>query len=113
MDEELCHGHVSDNEKGIEYFNKVCERSRVAFRLPLPRRRFKRRIGMFSEARFDPRSPVIDEARWSAQVGSSLPTEADRAYVQSLMVPCHQPGKIAGWTARPVKGIDGKPSGSS
>ena len=64
---------------------------------------------MFSEARFDPRGQQIDDATWNKNVGEWLPTDKDRAYVQSLMKPCHQQGKIAGWIAPPAKGIDGKP----
>lgn len=109
MNEVLRDEYVSDNEKGIEYFNKICERHGVGFRFSLPHRRFNRRIGMFSEARFDPSGKLIDEATWNANVAAWLPTEAERAYVQSLMVPCVERGKIAGWIAPPAKGIDGKP----
>ncbi|MSR62344.1 MAG: benzoyl-CoA 2,3-epoxidase subunit BoxB [Planctomycetes bacterium] len=107
MNEVLRDEYVSDNEKGIEYFNKVCERNDSEFRFTLPHRRFNRRIGMFSEARFDPQGNMIDDATWNARVGAWLPTEADRTYVKSLMVPCHERGKIAGWIAPPAKGIDG------
>ncbi|NOT31537.1 MAG: benzoyl-CoA 2,3-epoxidase subunit BoxB [Planctomycetes bacterium] len=109
MNEVLRDEYVSDNEKGIEYFNKITERNGVDFRFVLPHRRFNRRIGMFSEARFDPAGNLIDEAAWSTKVAAWLPTEADRAYVQSLMVACHARGKIAGWIAPPAKGIDGQP----
>jgi len=109
MNEVLRDEYVSDNEKGIDYFNKVTERNGIDFRFTLPDRRFNRRIGMFSEARFDPAGELIDEATWNRKVGEWLPTEADRAYVQSLMVSCTERGKIAGWIAPPPKGIDGKP----
>jgi benzoyl-CoA 2,3-epoxidase subunit B len=109
MNEVLRDEYVSDNEKGIEYFNKICERNGVDFRFTLPHRRFNRRIGMFSEGRFDPEGNLVDEAAWSRSVDRWLPSAADRAFVQSLMVPCHERGKIAGWIAPPAKGIDGKP----
>jgi len=109
MNEVLRDEYVSDNEKGIEYFNKVCERNGVDFRFTLPHRRFNRRIGMFSEARFDPQGKQVDDATWNRGVEAWLPTDADRAHVRSLMVPCHERGKIAGWIAPPAKGIDGKP----
>jgi benzoyl-CoA 2,3-dioxygenase component B len=101
--------YVSDNEKGIEYFNKVCERNGVDFRFALPHRRFNRKIGMFAEARFDPHGNLVDEATWQRHAADWLPSEADRAHVQALMVPCTERGKIAGWIAPPAKGIDGKP----
>jgi benzoyl-CoA 2,3-dioxygenase component B len=109
MNEVLRDEYVSDNEKGIEYFNRIVEKQGLDYRFRLPHRRFNRRIGMFSEARFDPRGQQIDDATWNKNVGEWLPTDKDRAYVQSLMKPCHQQGKIAGWIAPPAKGIDGKP----
>jgi benzoyl-CoA 2,3-dioxygenase component B len=109
MNEVLRDEYVSDNEKGIEYFNKICERNHVDFRFALPHRRFNRRIGMFSEARFDPSGARIDEATWDRHVDGWLPSAAERELVRSLMVSCHTPGKIAGWIAPPAKGIDGKP----
>jgi len=42
-------------------------------------------------------------------LGEWLPTDEDRAYVKSLMVPVTEPGKFAAWIAPPAKGIDGKP----
>jgi benzoyl-CoA 2,3-dioxygenase component B len=109
MNEVLRDEYVSDNEKGIEYFNRVTERLGIDFKFTLPHRRFNRRIGMFSEARFDPQGHQLDDAAWNRSVAGWLPTEQDRAYVQSLMQPCHERGKIAGWIAPPAKGIDGKP----
>ena len=109
MNEVLRDEYVSDNEKGIEYFNKICERNGSDFRFVLPHRRFNRRIGMFSEARFDLAGSMIDEATWQRRSPEWLPSDADRAHVKALMVPCRERGKIAGWIAPPPKGIDGKP----
>ena len=41
--------------------------------------------------------------------GEWLPTDADREFVLSLMVPVVQPGKMAGWIAAPRRGIHGQP----
>ncbi len=109
MNEVLRDEYVSDNEKGIEYFNKACERHGLDFRFALPHRRFNRRIGTYADARFDPQGNPVDEATWNARLSGWLPTEEDRVHVRSLMVPCHEPGRIAGWIAPPAKGIDGKP----
>ncbi len=109
MNEVLRDEYVKDNEKGIEYFNKVCERNDVSFRFRLPHRRFNRKIGMYADGRFDIDGNPVDEATWNARVGEWLPTQEDRDYVKSLMVPCYEPGKIASWIAPPAKGIDGKP----
>jgi benzoyl-CoA 2,3-dioxygenase component B len=109
MNEVLRDEYVKDNEKGIEYFNRICEKAGVDFRFRLPHRRFNRRIGIYSDARFDLEGNPVDQATWNAHVTEWLPTDADRAYVKSLMVPCHEQGKIAGWIAPPAKGVDGKP----
>ena len=100
---------MKDNEKGVAYWNRVCERFDVDFRFELPNRRFNRKIGMFSEGRFDLEGNAIDEATWNANVDQWLPTEADRAYVKSLMKGVLEPGKYAGWIAPPAKGINGQP----
>ena len=38
-----------------------------------------------------------------------LPTDADRAHVESLMRGVTEPGKMAGWIAPPATGIHAKP----
>ena len=63
---------------------------------------------MYAEGRFDPQGNALDQATWEAHEGEWLPTEADRSYVKSLMKPCHERGKIAGWIAPPAKGINGQ-----
>jgi benzoyl-CoA 2,3-dioxygenase component B len=108
MNEVLRDEYVKDNEKGIEYFNRIVEKAGVDFRFRLPHRRFNRRIGIYSEGRFDIDGNPLDAAAWQENADSWLPTPAERAYVKSLMVPCTERGKIAGWIAPPAKGINGK-----
>jgi benzoyl-CoA 2,3-epoxidase subunit B len=108
MNEVLRDEYVKDNEKGIEYFNRIVEKAGIDFRFRLPHRRFNRRIGIYSDARFDLAGEPIDEAAWNAAVDGWLPTAEERAYVKSLMVPCHVQGKIAGWIAPPPKGVNGQ-----
>ncbi|MEO6708258.1 MAG: benzoyl-CoA 2,3-epoxidase subunit BoxB, partial [Planctomycetota bacterium] len=109
MNEVLRDEYVKDNERGIEYWNRICERAGNDFRFTLPHRRFNRRIGVYSSGRFDLDGKLIDEATWNANVDRWLPSAADKAYVKSLMVPCFEKGKMAGWIAAPAKGIQGLP----
>ena len=109
MNEVLRDEYVRDNQKGIDYWNRVCEKNDIDYRFELPHRRFNRKIGIYSEARFDLEGNLVDEATWDANVARWLPSEEDRRFVKSLMKPCHEKGKIAGWIAPPAKGIDGKP----
>lgn len=110
MNEVLRDAYVDENLKTIEYWNRVCERNGIEFRFRYPHRRFNRKIGTFSAGRFDPiEGSPLDEATWNARVDGWLPSEKDKAYVTSLMVPCFERGQFASWIAPPAKGIDDKP----
>jgi benzoyl-CoA 2,3-dioxygenase component B len=51
---------------------------------------------------------VVSEAEWNAHAAEWLPTDADRAFVASLMGRVVEPGKFAGWIAPPASGINGQ-----
>ncbi len=109
MNEVLRDEYVRDNEKGIAYWNRVCERHANPFRFRLPHRRFHRKIGVYAGAAFDLDGNALDSAQWAARQDEWLPSQAERSYVASLMVAHHQPGQYASWIAPPAKGIDDKP----
>jgi benzoyl-CoA 2,3-dioxygenase component B len=77
--------------------------------LRVPHKAFNRRIGPLASVRVDPAGNVVSEAEWQAHVREWLPTEEDRAFVQSLMGRVVQPGRFANWIARPSSGINGQP----
>jgi benzoyl-CoA 2,3-dioxygenase component B len=52
---------------------------------------------------------VISAEAWNAQLNEWLPSEADHAYVASLMGRVVEPGKFANWIAPPARGINGLP----
>ncbi len=106
MNEVLRDEYVKDNLKGIEYWNRVCERHAVAFRFRLPHRRFNRRIGIYALSHFDLDGHPLSEAEFARRRDAWLPTEADRAFVEGLMRPVLRPGEFAPWIAPPAKGID-------
>ncbi|MEE2997301.1 MAG: benzoyl-CoA 2,3-epoxidase subunit BoxB, partial [Pseudomonadota bacterium] len=56
-----------------------------------------------------PDGRVLSEAEWSKNKSDWLPTESDREFVQTLMKPCYELGKIASWIAPPTRGIHGNP----
>jgi benzoyl-CoA 2,3-dioxygenase component B len=58
---------------------------------------------------FDPEGKPISRAEWDHRHEEFLPSAKDRAYVQALMQPVTEPGKIAGWIAPPARGINGQP----
>ncbi|MEK7372821.1 MAG: benzoyl-CoA 2,3-epoxidase subunit BoxB, partial [candidate division NC10 bacterium] len=75
----------------------------------LPHRGFHRAIGSFAGVKVSPEGQLLTEAEWDARHHDWLPTEQDRAYVQSLMRPVAEPGKFASWIAPPARGINGQP----
>jgi benzoyl-CoA 2,3-dioxygenase component B len=107
MNEVLRDEYVKDNLKGIEYWNRICERFGIEYRFTLPHRRFHRKIGVYAAGHFDLEGNPISEATWNARVHEWLPTSEDKAYVKSLMQPCFERGKMASWIAPPPKGING------
>jgi benzoyl-CoA 2,3-dioxygenase component B len=106
MNEILRSGYIDDNQKGVDKWNKLLADEGVPFRIVLPSRRFNRKVGMWSESRFDLKGEMISESDWFKQQNDWLPTDIDKAFIKSLMVQVTEPGKIAGWIAPPNKGIN-------
>ncbi len=111
MNEILRDDYIRDCERGLERWNRILESAGLPDRLTLPSRRFHRRIGAYAGHDFDPDGNLIPAATWAARRDEWLPTEDDRDYVRSLMVPVTEPGRIAHWIAEPRSRVDGKPFG--
>jgi len=62
--------------------------------LKLPHRAFHRGIGQFSEIQTDPEGEIITQSEWDRRHSEWLPSQQDQAYVQSLMQPVTEPGKM-------------------
>ncbi|PLX39148.1 MAG: benzoyl-CoA 2,3-epoxidase subunit BoxB [Hyphomicrobiales bacterium] len=98
-----------DAAGGVGRWNKIIEKAGVQFELKLPHEAFNRKIGVFSGHLFDPEGKVVSGAEYDAGITNWLPTHADGDFIQSLMKPCWESGKYAGWIAPPKVGIDNKP----
>jgi benzoyl-CoA 2,3-dioxygenase component B len=110
LNERLRQDYIEDCARGVLRWNKMIEKSGIAFEMKLPHRGFDRRIGGFAGARISPDGKVLTEAEWKANESRWLPTAEDRAYVTSLMGPAvTQPGKFAHWISPPARGINGQP----
>ena len=109
MNEVLRKDYWADNQKGVDYWNRICERAGNPFRFSLPSHRFHRKIGEFAGLPIDIEGNLVSEAEYKAGLEKWLPSDEDRDYVQSLMKPCLEPGKFASWIAAPAKGINGQP----
>jgi benzoyl-CoA 2,3-dioxygenase component B len=109
LNERLRDDYVADCARGLARWNQVIQRAGVPFELTLPHRAFHRAIGGFAEARVSPDGRVVSQAEWDARHREWLPTEADEAFVASLMHPVVERGKFANWIAPPARGINGQP----
>ncbi len=109
MNELLRTEYAKDCALVVKKWNKVLEEAGTDFRITLPSTRFHRRQGIYAGHHFDPEGNPISAATWEARKDDWLPSDADRAYVASLMKPVYERGKMAHWIAPPRRGIDGKP----
>lgn len=96
----------ADCQKGVDRWNKIIKRAGIDFEITLADERFHRAQGVWSNAHYAPDGSPLTDAQWEAKKGDWLPTEADEAYVASLMKPVYEPGKIAPWIAPPRTGIN-------
>jgi benzoyl-CoA 2,3-dioxygenase component B len=101
--------YTNDCAKGVERWNKVIEKTGVAFKLALPHVAFHRQIGEFKNIKATPDGDLIDDATWNRRRDEWLPSTADGDFIAALMQPVSEPGRFAGWIAAPKVGIDNKP----
>ena len=100
--------YADDCQAAVDKWNKLVADLGVTF--ALPSERFHRAVGTFAGAFFDPAGRRISEAEFRRREGEFLPTDADHAYVRSLMAHAvTEPGKFASWIAPPARGINAKP----
>ena len=94
--------YIRDCQVGFTRWNRLIVKAGFSAELTLPSERFNRRVGVWAGLGLgtDGR-PVSSEA-----LAATLPSEADRGYVKSLMVPVAEIGKCANWIAPPDRGIN-------
>jgi benzoyl-CoA 2,3-epoxidase subunit B len=109
LNEVLRKEYIKDCQRGVDKWNKTIAKEGIDFELRLPSERFHRSIGTYADIHTDMEGNMLDHAEWEARKHQWLPGEADEAYVKSLMRPVIEPGKIAGWIAPPLRGINGQP----
>lgn len=110
MNEVLRDEYVEDCQRGLNKWNRHLESEGINFRFTLPSRRFHRHIGVYSGVRTDPQGRVISQEEWDKMRDEWLPSDADKAYVQSLMTkPVWDSKQMANWIAPPAHGIKGRP----
>lgn len=97
--------YVRDCGAGLTRWNRAIAKAGFEFELKLPSDRFNRNVGVWGGLTFD----TAGKASTRDVVQSALPSEADRAYVKSLMVGVTEPGKCANWTSPSERGINNMP----
>jgi benzoyl-CoA 2,3-dioxygenase component B len=107
LNETLRDDYVADCQKGLDRWNRAL--ADVGCELVLPHVGFHRGVGEFAAHRVSPDGRLLTDEEWAVGAGSWLPTDADRAHVESLMMGVQRPGEMAGWIAPPGTGIARKP----
>ena len=110
MNEVLRDAYVADCQRGVDRWNRAIAAHGVSFELRLPSRRFHRHVGVYAAMRTDPSGTAIGQPAWEAGRAAWLPSEADAAFVQSLMGSAVlDPKQMANWISAPRQGIKGRP----
>jgi benzoyl-CoA 2,3-dioxygenase component B len=106
MNEAVRQAYAKDCEIGLKRWNRTIERAGFDFRLQLPSTRFRRGIGVWANQSVDPAGQRIATEGYATRLAQWIPSNADKAFVKSLMQRVVTPGKIAGWIAAPERGIN-------
>ena len=101
--------YTADCQRGLDRWNKVIDKTGVAFKLQLPHVGFHRDIGEFKDVKVTPAGEIIDAAAWQRGIDGWLPSKGDGDFIVSLMQRVTEPGQFASWIAPPRIGIDNKP----
>jgi benzoyl-CoA 2,3-dioxygenase component B len=108
INERLRNDYRDDCQRGVDRWNKTLSTAGIDFKLTLPHTAFHRNIGTFANTNTDLEGNIISQEEWDANIDKWIPTAEDRAFVESLMIPVTEPGKMAGWLSAPARGIHGK-----
>lgn len=109
LNEIMRESYLKDCEIGLKRWNRQIERAGHAFRLSLPAANFRRSIGAWAGLPVTPEGDLISKEEYEKRLYDWIPSEADKAFVHSLMKRVVEPGKMAGWVAPPERGINNLP----
>jgi benzoyl-CoA 2,3-dioxygenase component B len=109
MNELLRRAYIEDCVKVVERWNRALADADCSFRVSLPDPRFFRRQGIYAGLPFDPSGNLLTPEAFEARKHAWLPSDADRAYVASLMHGVTAPGQCAHWIHAPLRGINKQP----
>ena len=98
---------MEDCAKGVDRWNRTL--TAVGCELKLPHVGFHRAVGEFADTPVTPDGKIVSAEEWEKNRRNWLPTDDDQKFVESLMQPVREKGKMAGWLAPPSSGLHGKP----
>jgi benzoyl-CoA 2,3-dioxygenase component B len=106
LNEVMRESYLKDCEIGLKRWNRQIERAGFDLRLTLPSSRFRRSIGAWVGLPVDPQGNLVSKEVFGKSLANWIPSEADKAFVHSLMKKVVEPGKMAAWIAPPERGIN-------
>jgi benzoyl-CoA 2,3-epoxidase subunit B len=109
LNEVMRESYLKDCEIGLKRWNRQIERAGHALRLTLPASSFRRSIGVWMGQPVTPEGKMIAREEYDKRLHEWIPSEADKAFVHSLMQRVAEPGKMAAWIAPPDRGINNLP----
>src|SRR6266850_787244 len=109
LNEVMRESYIKDCEIGLKRWNRTIERAGHALRLTLPSSRFRRSIGAWAGQTVTPEGKAVAKEEYEKNLSQWIPSDADRAFVHSLMQRVVEPGKMAGWIAPPERGVNNLP----
>jgi benzoyl-CoA 2,3-dioxygenase component B len=109
LNEVMRESYVKDCEIGLKRWNRLIERAGHATRLTLPASSFRRSIGAWAGQPVTPQGKMVSKEEYENSLSGWIPSQADRAFVHSLMKRVAEPGKMAAWIAPPERGINNLP----
>ena len=109
MNEVTRAAYVRDCENGVKRWNGIIRKGGIDFELRLPSPRFRRTVGAWANVPTDPAGNVLPPEVFAAGIQHWIPSPDDQAFVQSLMQPVYDAGKVAAWIAPPDRGINNLP----
>jgi benzoyl-CoA 2,3-dioxygenase component B len=109
MNALLLDAYHADCSRITDRWNRDVKALGVDAKITLPSLRFNRNQGIYAGHSFDLEGNLITKEEFERRRSEWLPSDAERAYVASLMKPVYEPGKIANWISPPHQGVNNMP----
>ena len=106
MNEITRRAYVTDCEVGLKRWNRLIKKAGYDIQLKLPSARFRRNIGIWAGVDVNPEGKIIAKDEFDEKLGSWLPTDSDKEFINSLMIQVVEVDKTAGWITPPNRGIN-------